>query len=91
MITKAKRGQVSIGQLPGVAIALLVAAVTIAIAVFVVGEFGSQMTGTAAQVTGNVTDLFSNMVSLLPTYGTILGAALIIGVIAVLGVRFMNR
>jgi len=91
MITKAKNGQITLGQLPGIGIALLVAAITLGVAVIVLDQFGTGLTGTAANVIGNVTSLFDNMVSLFPTYGTILGAALIIGVAVVLGVRYMNR
>ena len=91
MITQRKQGQITLGQLPSIGIALLVAAITLGVAVIVLDQFGTGLTGTAAQVVGNVTELFGNMVSLFPTYGTILGAALIIGVAVLLGVRAMNR
>jgi hypothetical protein len=86
-----KRGQITLGQLPGIGITLLVVAITLGVAVIVLDQFGSGLTGVAAEIVGNITLLFQNMVSLFPTYGTILGAAVIIGVAVLLGIRAINR
>lgn len=86
-----KRGQITLGQLPEIGITLLVVAITLGVAVIVLDQFGTGLTGVAAEVVGNITSLFQNMVTLFPTFGTIIGAALIIGVAVLLGVRAMNR
>jgi len=91
MFQKQKNGQVTLSQLPSIGIALLVAAITLGVAVIVLDQFGSGLSGVAGEILGNVTALFQNMVSLFPTYGTIIGAALIIGVAVLLGVQYFNR
>ena len=80
-----KRGQVGfgLGDIPGIAIAVVVGMLVLSFGALVLGEVQADQTANSAEsnITGDGLSTLSNVSSLIPTAGTVIGAALIIGIL----------
>jgi len=71
-----------IGDLPVIAVAIVVGVVVLGFGAKILAELSGDMTGTAKEVVDNGTKTLGTIGKQLPTLGLVIVAALIIGVVA---------
>ena len=81
-IFKFKKGAIGLGDVPGLMLSL-VFIVTIGVAIYLVlAGLASSTTDTNADGSvGNFTTTMNNIISFAPTWGTVLGVAVLIGIV----------
>lgn len=79
---KAKKGAIGLGDVPALMLSL-VFIVTIGVAIYLVlaGLNSSTTNGDAQRAVGNFTVTMNNIVAFAPTWGTVLGVAVLIGIV----------
>ena len=93
MKTMSKTGQVSLGSAPTIILTVVLVAIVAAVGLLVLNSISTQsgFSGAPAAAISNFTALISNFAVLMPVVGTILAAALIIGVVIMAFVYMRNR
>lgn len=90
-IAESKRGSMGLDQVPGVAIAFVVIATIFVVGYLVLAGLSSSTTNTAALgAVGNLTSGLNNVITFAPTWGTVIGAAVILAIV-VGGLYFFMR
>lgn len=76
-----KRG-IGLGEIPNVAITLLVVVVVFVVGYLILAGLSSSTTNASAtQAIGNFTKTYDNIVSFSPIWGTVLGAVVLLGIV----------
>lgn len=92
-IFKALRGDkrgIALGDLPSVAITLLVVVVVFVVGYLILAGLGDSTTNASAdQAVGNFTLTYNNIVGFAPIWGTVLGAVILLGI--VIGALMVGR
>lgn len=87
---KSKRGELGLGDIPGVFMTLLVIVTVGVVAFLVLAGLQSGTTNAAALAAiGNFSTSLTNIITFAPTWGTVLGAAVLIGI--VVGAFYIGR
>ena len=90
-IVQSKRGAMGLDAVPGVAIAFVVIAVIFVVGYLVLAGLGTSTSDAAATAAiNNMTSGLNNIVSFAPTWGTVIGAAVILAIV-VGGLYFFMR
>lgn len=84
-----KKGQ-NLQQAPAFITLLVVIGIVGAIGVYIITQVGSNFTGDAAAVVGNITETILNFFSLMPVLGTVLIAVILLGAVALIAFLY-NR
>ena len=81
---KKKKAQLGIGQIATVAIVLVVAGITIALGLQVMGDVQGDLTPDSSEynATGSAIEGTGSLADKLPLIGTVVGAVIVIGLIA---------
>ena len=87
-----KKGQLGINALPAIAIALVVAGITLAIGAQVTSETGTDMAANSAEKNATVDTVegLGNIASKMPLIGVVAGAVVVLGLI-IGGLAFRRR
>lgn len=80
---KGKKGMITLGDAPGVAIALVMVAVMFVVGFLVIEGLQGDLTAnsTADNATDNVVEGMSNITDYADTWGTIIGVAVLLGIV----------
>ncbi len=90
--TKAQAVGFGLGDLPVVAVAVVVGMLVLSFGALVIGDVQDDQTANSAEanVSGKGLTTLLNISNLIPTAGTVIGAAIIIGILLT-AFRFANR
>lgn len=80
-----KKGQVALKDMPAIVQVLGYVGIVGAVVLLVLTTLSTSFTGVAAEVIGNITLAIANFFALTPVLGTIFGAVLILGAVALIG------
>lgn len=82
---------VTIQEAGGITAALVGAGVTGAVGLLVLSQMSTSFTGAALGVINNITASLSNLFGLFPVLGTVFGAVIILGAVALIGYAVYNK
>lgn len=87
----ARRGALTLGEIPDVALTLVFIAAIFVGGYLVLAGLGNASTSTAVQgAVGNMTGAFDNVITYAPTWGTIVGVSVLIGIV-IAGFAFARK
>lgn len=77
---KSKKGY-QIGDMPQIAVMFVIASVAIVIGLDILTDIGAEFTGEASTAANNSISGAANIAGWMPTIGTVIGAAFVIGIL----------
>ena len=92
LFQKEKKGQLGLGQLPNIAITLVVVGIVFAIGLQIVSDTGDDMTANSAEqnATEETVEGMAKVTGKLPLIGTVVAAVVVLGLV-IGGLAFRNQ